>query len=597
MRTALDIPPGILTDSTSHAEAGRWIDASLVRFNDDGEAETIGGWESLTATLLSGVCRSAFPWTDNGAVLNIAFGTHSKLYVWEGGGLYDVTPFGAPARLGANPLSVTNLSPTVVVTHTAHGLSNGASVKVFGATAVGGITPNGTYTITVINANSYSYTFGSNATSTTTGGGTNVVVTPQSELAAGPIDGTGSAGYGTGAYGSGPYGQTPSTADYFPRTWSHGAWGQNLLSSPRGGGIYEWAGNTAARAVAVNGAPTRVTHMVVAPMNGGYQVFALGCEEEVSGVFNPACVRHSGVRDNTSWTTGANTTAREYILTGGGQIVAGRMVGPQLLVWTSDALFVGSFVGALAQPWRFDRLETNCGLIGPNAVAVVDQAAFWISPDRQFHTFGVTGIGTAISNPLRAEFAENLAASQGDKITASTIAEFGEVRWDYPDARDGYENSRYLALKIAGPVAGTWTKGIMARTAMVDAGPSPYPVGVTQAGRIYWHERGHSADGGALSWHIESADQMLGEDATMLVTGFWPDFKGQEGAVALTLTSRFKPNGAATVKGPYSIGAMDEKTDVRAKGRYFKLRFSGNSAPAAWRLGKAVFDVRPSSRR
>jgi hypothetical protein len=51
------------------------------------------------------------------------------------------------------------------------------------------------------------------------------------------------------------------------------------------------------------------------------------------------------------------------------------------------------------------------------------------------------------------------------------------------------------------------------------------------------------------------------------------------------------------VRGPYSIGAMDAKTDVRAKGRYFKLRFAGDSAPAAWRLGKAVFDVRPSSRR
>jgi hypothetical protein len=522
MRTTLQIPPGILTDSTSHAEAGRWIDASLVRFNDDGEAQTIGGWESLTGQLLTGVCRSAFPWTDNGAVLNIAFGTHSKLYVWEGGGLYDVTPFGPPARLGANPLAVTNLSPTVVVTHVGHGLSTGASVKVFGAVAVGGITPNGTFTVTALGADSYSFTFGSNATSTATGGGTNVVVTPQSEIPAGAVDGTGSAGYGTGAYGAGPFGQTPPTADYFPRTWSCGAWGQNLLASPRGGGIYEWAGATAARAVAVNGAPTRVTHMVVAPMNGGYQVFALGCEEEVSGVFNPACIRHSGIRDNTSWTTAANTTAREYILTGGGQIVAGRMVGPQLLVWTSDALFVGSFVGSLAQPWRFDRVGRNCGLIGPNAVAVSGQTAFWVSPDRQFHTYGLGGAPSVIASPLRAEFAENLAASQGDKIVASTIAEHGEVRWDYPDARDGYENSRYLAVKVSGPVAGTWTKGLMGRTAMVDAGPSPYPVGVTLAGRIYWHERGHSADGAAMAWHIESADQMLGEDDTMLVTGFWP---------------------------------------------------------------------------
>jgi hypothetical protein len=50
--------------------------------------------------LLTGVCRAVFPWTDNSAVLNIAFGTHSKLQVWQGGALYDITPFGPPTASG-----------------------------------------------------------------------------------------------------------------------------------------------------------------------------------------------------------------------------------------------------------------------------------------------------------------------------------------------------------------------------------------------------------------------------------------------------------------------------------------------------------------
>ena len=45
----------------------------------------------------------------------------------------------------------------------------------------------------------------------------------------------------------------------------------------------------------------------------------------------------------------SGSTAREYVLTGGGRIVAGRMCGPCLLVWTGDALFLGTFVGALNQ--------------------------------------------------------------------------------------------------------------------------------------------------------------------------------------------------------------------------------------------------------
>ena len=59
-------------------------------------------------------------------------------------------------------------------------------------------------------------------------------------LAPGQKDGTGSLGYGTGAWDTGAYG-TQSNVDYFARTWSESNWGQNSLSCPRDGGIYEWA--------------------------------------------------------------------------------------------------------------------------------------------------------------------------------------------------------------------------------------------------------------------------------------------------------------------------------------------------------------------
>lgn len=74
--------------------------------------------------------------------------------------------------LGAAPLSVTNGSATVTVTQASHGLAVGQSITIAGAAAVGGITPNGTFTVaSVVDANTYTYTFTSNATSTTTGGG------------------------------------------------------------------------------------------------------------------------------------------------------------------------------------------------------------------------------------------------------------------------------------------------------------------------------------------------------------------------------------------------------------------------------------------
>jgi len=304
MRIPLDLPPGLNDDDTRLAASGRWADGSNVRFRL-GRPQVIGGWEALTGTPLTGVCRAAFPWTDNAAALNIAFGTHSNLHLWQGGALFDLTP----------------------------------------AT---GFTP-------------------------------------------GAIDGAGSAGYGTGAFGVGGYG-LPSAGDYFPLTWSLAAWGQNLLACPRNQTIFAWTNDTSARAAALANAPANVTHMLVAPLNGGYQVFALGCNEEVSGVFNPLCIRHSSIRNNTEWSTSdPGSTAREYVLTGGGRIVAGRMAGPYLLVWTGDALFLGAFVGSLNEPWRFDRVGRNCGLIGPNAAVVVGQTAYWASPDRQFYSYAVAG--------------------------------------------------------------------------------------------------------------------------------------------------------------------------------------------------------------
>lgn len=672
MRVPIEFPPGLNGDDTTFAASGRWADASNVRFHR-GRPQVVGGWESLTGDLISGVCRNVFNWTDNTPALNVAFGTHTALQVWVGGGLYTITPTVAPAllganpfavsdgsavitvthenhglttgtsvvfanavavgrivpngtfpitvvdantytytftspadtakTLGANPLSVTSGSPVVTITETAHGIASGTQVTISGATAVGGITINGTYPVSIVNANTYQITFTSNASSTatgggsavvvtvpSTGGGSNVVVTPAGSFKEGAIDGTGGAGYGTGTYSTGEYSE-PSTTDYFPRTWALGAWGQNLVANPRGGAIYLWENNTGSVASPLTNAPPQVTHMVVAPQD---QIFALGCNEETSGRFNPLCIRHCGVRRNTEWVTTNASTAREYILPGGGRIVAGRVVGPYLLVWTSHSLFLGTYVGAINQVWRFDRVGEKCGLIGPNAAVVVGQAAFWIGPDLQFYRYSLGGAAQTIECPIREAFADNLTPSQADKIVASSISAYSEVRWDYPDSRDGTENSRYLLLSLKD---GAWSRGIMPRSAFVDAGPSEFPIGVTPQGNAYWHERGQSADGGAFSWFLRSADAYLDENNITFARGLWPDLADQIGPVYVTLTSRLVPQGETRTFGPYTMAVGEDRVDFRASGRLFNIEFSGNSAPTSARLGRIAFDLVPAGKR
>jgi hypothetical protein len=77
--------------------------------------------------------------------------------------------------LPPNPFTVVNASALVTVSHPDHGLFTGMQITVSGATAVGGITPSGAYTVTVLTADSYTFTHGSNASSNATGGGTAVL--------------------------------------------------------------------------------------------------------------------------------------------------------------------------------------------------------------------------------------------------------------------------------------------------------------------------------------------------------------------------------------------------------------------------------------
>lgn len=591
MKQIFPLPPGIVSDDTRLAAKGRWADGSNVRFVD-GLPEVIGGWESFIGELLGGVCRSIFQWTDKAGTLSVGFGTHSSLSAWVGGALADITPtLSLPARtLAPAPLSVTNASAIVSVSMPGHGLVTGESAIISGAAAVGGITLAGTYAITVTGADAFTVTHGSAASATATGGGSAVVVTPQRALAAGQIDGAGGSGFGTGGYGVGGFGD-PSTTDYFPRTWAMAAWGENLVASPRGGTIYLWENDLGANAEPVKDAPADVRYALVSSTD---QLFAFGCNEEVSGVFNPLCIRHSSVRDISSWYTTPASTAREYILPGGGEIVAARNIGDYIAVWTTNSLYLGQFTGTLANPWTFTRVAEHCGLIGPNAAVVVGLRAMWLSPDLQFRTYTLGGEVVPVDCQIRRDMADNLAPSQGDKVVASSISRFNEVRFDYPDARDGYENSRYVAVSLKD---GSWYRGQMARTAMVDAGPNENPIGATYGGAVYLHERGSSADGGIMSWFVETTELLLDANTVVLIRGAWPDVARQVGPWLLSVYTRLKPQGAVRAYGPFATTSDTFKSDFRATGRLFRFRWAGSSAPTGGRLGSPIFDMKATTGR
>lgn len=94
MLAPLTPPPGLNQDDSSFSRPGVWRDGSNVRF-EKGMPEVIGGWsDALNGSTLTGVCRNAFAWRNNGGLINIAFGTHSRLQVYQGSVLASITPSG-----------------------------------------------------------------------------------------------------------------------------------------------------------------------------------------------------------------------------------------------------------------------------------------------------------------------------------------------------------------------------------------------------------------------------------------------------------------------------------------------------------------------
>jgi hypothetical protein len=193
--------------------------------------------------------------------------------------------------------------------------------------------------------------------------------------------------------------------------------------------------------------------------------------------------------------------------------------------------------------------------------------------------------------PIREDFRDNAASSQNDKIIAASVSEWGEIVWYYADARDGtgFEISRSIRFSTVG---GGWSRGVEPRTAFIDSNPAASPVGVTFGGQIYWHERGASADGAALSATLETGGQYMDPaERVMMLRGLWPDFKDQVGAINLTITSRFYPQDTPTTHGPFLLAPDTNKADFLVSGRIFEFAFTSGSSPMAWRMGKPVFDA------
>lgn len=92
----LELPPGVHRNGTDMQTAGRWRDASLVRWVE-GTMRPIGGWEERV-TVSSGPHRAALAWSDLAGDSRVAVGSATGLFsALSSGVVTDITPAGLTA--------------------------------------------------------------------------------------------------------------------------------------------------------------------------------------------------------------------------------------------------------------------------------------------------------------------------------------------------------------------------------------------------------------------------------------------------------------------------------------------------------------------
>jgi hypothetical protein len=256
--------PGVNKENTRYTTEGGWYEADKIRFRQ-GNPEVIGGWQPFSAATFQGVCRSLWNWVTLGGDNLLGVGTNLKFYLNQGGLYYDITPVRETVTL-TNPFNTTNNSATVLVTDTSHGCITGDFVTFSGATAVGGLTLNGGFQVTVLTANTYNITATSQATSTAgPGGGT---VTAVYQINVGPAIPAPLVGWGAGTWGeTGTTWGNGGTSTSSLRLWNQINYGQDLVYGPRTGNIYYWTANNGVntRGVLLNSLGGTVTFTNASP--------------------------------------------------------------------------------------------------------------------------------------------------------------------------------------------------------------------------------------------------------------------------------------------------------------------------------------------
>ena len=620
----LFLNPGIDKQNTEYGAEGGWIDGDYIRFRY-GLPEKLGGWTWFNGApeYLIGLPSDIFTWNDLQGLPHLIVGTTRKLYTFYGGNWYDITPLRTTTAAGDVTFAATNGSNIVTVTDTAHGAIVGDFVTFSGAVSLGGnVTApylNAQFQIlTAPTANTYTIQVGVTANSSDSGNGGGAVVGAY-QINVGQEDSFQDLGWGVGLWGSSSFG-TPRPASaaltLTSRVWQFDNFGEDVICQLVQGAIYLYDTSlAAARATAINGAPTKSNFALVSTPDRHLVCFGTETTVGTSLSQDPMFVRFSNQEDINTFSESATNTAGGQRLTDGTFIISAVRSRGQILIFTNGALHGMQYVGP-PYTFGFQQLGANCDCAGPHAAVDVNGVAYWMGINA-FYAFD----GTVKKLPCTVQdyVFKDIEFRQANKFHAGVNSQFNEVTWWY--CSEGAEfPDRFVTYNY---LENVWSIGSMPRTSWNDIGTYNYPVateylpngtqtpvdgtiyGLTAGrGTVYLQEvgvNGVDANGQvALTSYIKSGYFDIGDgDQVMYMKRFIPDFKNQVGDLTVHLLLRYYPQETANPSSldPYVITPTTNKVDTRARGRQISLRIESDQENDNWRYGTLRVDIQPDGLR
>jgi hypothetical protein len=599
--------PGINKEVTDYTGQGKWTDGDMVRFFQ-GSAQKIKGWERFLSTTLVGVVRDQHAWIALDGTRYNAFGTDRKLYVYQEGVAYDITPIRETQAL-TNPFT-TNATTSVVVTDTAHQAQKGDFVTFDSFSAIDGLDMNKEFEVTsVANNNAYVVTTTSAASGSTSGGGGSG--NAKYQITIGPELSTSAFGWGTDTWGSSTWG-TPSTTSNVTleaRQWSLDNFGQLLIATVLNGGAFEWSPSSgvSTRATAITGAPTASRLSLVSTPDR--HILFFGTENTIGtpGSQDDLLLRFSSQEDRNTYQPTAENTAGSLRIADGSRIVAAERSRGQILVWTDTSLHSLQFIGP---PFTFGlrQLGQNCGIVGSHAGVDINGISYWMSQD-SFFLFD----GSVKKLPCTVEqfVFNNINVTGAENAFAGHNGEFNEIMWFYP--RTG--SDQINAIVAYNYLEQTWWTGTLSRTTWIDREVYDNPIATEYsstatannevisglsdgASSVFLHETGNNGDGAAINAFVKSGVvQIATGDDFAFVSKLIPDIEDQAGTLNAKLEFKNYPNNSTSVTKTVAFEDNTDFVSLRGRGREFTVNVVSNTTGTAWRLGTQRFDIQPDGRR